>query len=418
MGVEAGAAGLARWPRQQARVIHAAPIRGQLTQFAGKLIWAPWGQLKGCVGDGLRGHATPFQGHLCAFAVTKAHAGLPRPARYSTRSRALARPRPPARASPLWFKTPVDALWRVPARQRAARRSPLQSPSGFPKEGCPWAPDPRLRESGRRRLAPLAGVRAVGGGGGGAVPWGLAPGAVQTTVLPRGRSLGTHGTGRRVSGPRPGREPGGPASPRQARAGPEPDGDSARGASLPGQCSFPRAREASQEVEVFPKAVAARRCPTQGRRGWRPRRRWLLLPEAQPPKGFKKTLLHGVGAGGESPAFPFLKSRSWPKLLFLWLSGHVIDGGAGARSPAPPSHPPEPRCVGGVVPTWKAGDAGRLTAGKTSTPLPPPTLTSSPDHASLPLSPWAHRAGHWSLPRAARVEGRPSAKALPHPTAH
>ena len=140
---------------------------------------------------------------------------------------------------------------------------------------------------------------------------------------------------------------------------------------LSGQCSFPRAREASQEVEVFPKAVAARRCSTRGRRSWRPRRLrrlllLLLLPEAQPPKGFKKTLLHGVGAGGGNPAFPFLKSRSWPKLLFLWLSGHVIDVGAGARSPAPPSHPPEPRCVGGVVPTWKAGDAGRLTATKTS----------------------------------------------------
>ena len=100
VGVEAGAAGLARWPRQQARVIHAAPVRGQLTQFAGKLIWAPWGQLKGCVGDGLRGHATPSQGHLCAFAVAKAHAGLPPPARYSTRSRALARPRPPAPRPP------------------------------------------------------------------------------------------------------------------------------------------------------------------------------------------------------------------------------------------------------------------------------------------------------------------------------
>ena len=128
---------------------------------------------------------------------------------------------------------------------------------------------------------------------------------------------------------------------------------------------------------------------------------------------------HGVGAGGESPAFPFLKSRSWPKLLFLWLSGHVIDGGAGARSPAPPSHPPEPRCVGGVVLTWKAGDAGRLTTGKTSattsTPLPPPTLTSSPARASLPLWPWAHQAGHWSLARAARVEGRPSEKPYPIP---
>lgn len=73
-------------------------------------------------------------------------------------------PTPGPRACPLRFKTPVDALWRVPARQRAAQRSSLQSPSGFSEEGCPWAPDPRLRESGRRRPAPLCG----GGGGGSA----------------------------------------------------------------------------------------------------------------------------------------------------------------------------------------------------------------------------------------------------------
>ena len=48
VGVEAGAAGLARWPRQQARVIQANRVWGPLTQFAGKLIWAPWAQLKGC----------------------------------------------------------------------------------------------------------------------------------------------------------------------------------------------------------------------------------------------------------------------------------------------------------------------------------------------------------------------------------
>lgn len=65
---------------------------------------------------------------------------------------------------------------------------------------------------------------------------------------------------------------------------------------------------------MFPKAVAARRCPPRGRR---PRRLLLLLLEAQPPKGFKKTVLHGEGAVCEGPGFLFLKSRSWPKLLFL-----------------------------------------------------------------------------------------------------
>lgn len=77
----------------------------------------------------------------------------------------------------------------------------------------------------------------------------------------------------------------------------------ARPLSLPGQRGFPRAREAAQEVEVFPKAVATRRWPPRGRR---PRRRLLLLPlvEAQPPKRFQKTVLHGEGAGGEGPGFP------------------------------------------------------------------------------------------------------------------
>lgn len=67
---------------------------------------------------------------------------------------------------------------------------------------------------------------------------------------------------------------------------------------LSGQRGFPRAREASQKVEAFPKAVAPRGCPARGRRGRQPRL-WLL--EAQPPKGFEKTLLHGVGAAARAP---------------------------------------------------------------------------------------------------------------------
>lgn len=71
---------------------------------------------------------------------------------------------------------------------------------------------------------------------------------------------------------------------------------------LSGQRGFSRAREAAQEVEVFPKAVAARRWPPSGRR---PRRRLLLpLLEAQPPERFQKTVLHGEGAGGEGPELP------------------------------------------------------------------------------------------------------------------
>lgn len=251
---------------------------------------------------------------------------------------------------------------------------------------------------------------------------GLVPGAVPTTVLPRGRSLGTHGTAPRVSGPRPGREPGGPALGRRGLTGAR-RGPGARGASLPGQCSFPRARRGLAGGRGVSGAVAARRWPTRGRRGWRPRRRRLLLPEAQPPKGFKKTLLHGVGLAARAQRSLSWKSRSWPKLLFLWLSGHVIDGGAGARRPALlPSTRPNRAGQEGVVPTWKARDAGRLTSRKTSaTDLhspPPPTLTSSPARGSLRLSPWAHRTGtlaHFpGCPRGRQA----SAKALPHPTAH
>lgn len=71
---------------------------------------------------------------------------------------------------------------------------------------------------------------------------------------------------------------------------------------LSGQRGFSRAREAAQEVEVFSKAVAARRWPP---RGQRPRRRLLLpLLEAQPPERFQKTVLHGEGAAGEGPGLP------------------------------------------------------------------------------------------------------------------
>lgn len=76
---------------------------------------------------------------------------------------------------------------------------------------------------------------------------------------------------------------------------------------LSGQCSFPGAREASQEVEVFPKAVAARRCPPRGRPG-RPLPLLLLLLlllEAQPPKRLKETVLHGQEGWLREPRVPF-----------------------------------------------------------------------------------------------------------------
>lgn len=259
------------------------------------------------------------------------------------------------------------------ARRSAEIRPPGKAQHGNKQHGPPSSPGPRPSGHRGRRGLPRSQAPA-----GARTREGAAAGGRGTARL----GAGARSAGVRAPAPRP--------------------------LSLPGQCSFPRAREASQEVEVFPKAVAARRCPTRGRRGRRPRFLLLLLLEAQPPKGFKKTLLHGVGAGRESPGFPFLKSRSWPKLLFLWLSGHVIDGGAGARSPAPPSHPSEPRCVGGGVPTWKAGDAGRLAAGRTwgtlPTPDPRPALRPPP----LPLGalrPEGRGPALWDteiLPRAAR----------------
>lgn len=352
----------------------------------------------------------PSPVHLCAFAAAKANAGLPQSARFSTRAARRPHPRPRPRprlplaprppgplVSPLWFKTPVDALWRVPARWRAAPRFSLQLSPGFLKKNPCGPPDPEVGRPGAAKAPSAALARGLARRPGrGRCHLGLAQGAVPKSVLPGKRSMETNRTAP-LSPPAAERAPGtARASPQPVGPGPAPGPRRARrrwrggrgaerpraGArslgvrapaprplSLPGQCSFPRAREASQEVEVFPKAGTARRCPTRGWRGRRPRFLLLLL-EAQPPKGFKKTLLHGVGAGCESPGFPFLKSPSWPKLLFLWLSGHVIDGGAGARSPAPPSHPSEPRCVGGGVPTWKAGDSGRLAARRPWVMLP------------------------------------------------
>lgn len=228
----------------------------------------------------------------------------------------------------------------------AARRFSLQSPAGFPEEeSLPASPTRGWGGWGRRRLPRPSWHQAGHATGKGRCPRGLTQGAVPKSVLPGKRS------GKRDERPPLRGQPaapgavavpgGGDRTPRAARIRPGPGLGQAPGVgvplsrrsafgqgtqwprarapaprprSLPGQCGFPRAREASQEVEVFPKAVAARRCHPRGR----PRRRLLrLLSEAQPPKGFKETVLHGEGASREDPRFPFLKSRSWPKLLFL-----------------------------------------------------------------------------------------------------
>lgn len=157
--------------------------------------------------------------------------------------------------------------WRSCARW-AAPRLALQSPPGWPDEepGGPPAPRPRRRRSSS----------ASGSGGQGRATWGWRGSQRQDRAQERGAA--------------PTARPGS-AQPGWGRA-------RAGQVALPGQRGFPRAREASQEVEVFPKAVAARGCPTRGRRGWRP---CLRLLEAQPPKGFEKTLLHGAGAAARTP---------------------------------------------------------------------------------------------------------------------
>lgn len=229
--------------------------------------------------------APPSPEHLCAFAAAKAAAGcaihqiFKRPPAPGQR-RADPRPRPPELAP---VTAPVDAVAAACAPAGGERVS-LQSPPAFPEEQFPRASP--TRGWGRR----LPGGHRAGRGGEGPAAASGACARRTAEVRPpgpaRGKALGRagQGQGRRA-------EPLGAG----ARVG-------ARPLSLPGQRGFPRAREAAQEVEVFPKAVAARRWPPCGRR---PRRRLLLpLLEAQPPEGFQKTVLHGEGAGGEGPGLP------------------------------------------------------------------------------------------------------------------
>lgn len=211
--------------------------------------------------------------------------------RRSTRSQSGPRPPGQRRADPLPgppelapVTAPVDAVAAACAPAGGERVS-LQSPPGFPEEQSPRASP--TRGWGRRLPGGHQAGRARRGRAGGV--WGLRKAQCRgpsSRAGARQSSLGRagQGQGRRA-------EPLGAG----ARVG-------ARPLSLPGQRGFSRAREAAQEVEVFSKAVAARRRPP---RGQRPRRR-LALPrlEAQPPERFQKTVLHGEGAGGEGPGLP------------------------------------------------------------------------------------------------------------------
>lgn len=216
----------------------------------------------------------------------------------STRSQSGPRPRPAQRGTPppprpgspppelASVTAPVDARWRLPARQRAGSGFLCSRHQVFPKSS-PRGP-PRPGAGGEGYLGPAITRPGAAGKG----RWRLGLCARRSAVVrPPGPASGK-GLGRAGQGQGRRAEPLGVG----ARVG-------ARPLSLPGQRGFPRAREAAQEVEVFPKAVATRRWPPRGRR---PRRRLLLLPlvEAQPPKRFQKTVLHGEGAGGEGPGFP------------------------------------------------------------------------------------------------------------------
>lgn len=191
----------------------------------------------------------------------------------------------------------------------------------------------------------------------------------------------------------------GPRAPRgQARRAPGPgrrggEGRAPGPLSLPGQGGLPRAREAAQEVEVLPKAVAARGRPARGRRGRSPR----LLPEAQPPEGLEETVLHGRGlaAGARVPSPGVAVAAK--AVVFVAL--RPCDRWRGGRSEPSPSFPPaRPRRVGGGVRTWRAGGSGRPTAGERAAPHPnpPPTPPTLPPGALRPEgkgSPEGHLPG-------------------------
>lgn len=281
--------GLARCSRQQARAVLSARVPGgPLTQFASERIWAPAERLSVTVAGGAASSPLPRAPVRLRSRQSR------RRLRRSTRSQSG--PRPPASAartpypdSPPRTRSGDSASGRRGGCLRASGRGAGFSAvaTGFSRRAVPAGlPDPGLGTKVARGLGHQAGRARRGRAGG---IWGLRKAQCRgpsSRAGARQSSLGRagQGQGRRA-------EPLGAG----ARVG-------ARPLSLPGQRGFPRAREAAQEVEVFSKAVAARRWPP---RGQRPRRRLLLpLLEAQPPERFQKTVLHGEGAGGEGPGLP------------------------------------------------------------------------------------------------------------------
>lgn len=176
----------------------------------------------------------------------------------STRSQSGPRPRPAQRGTPpspspprtpelASVTAPVDARWRLPARQQAGSGFLCSRHQVFPKSS-PRGP-PRPGAGGEGYLGPA--ITRPGAAGKGRWRLGLCA-RRSAEVRPPGPASGK-GLGRAGQGQGRRAEPLGAG----ARVG-------ARPLSLPGQRGFPRAREAAQEVEVFPKAVATRRWPPRG----------------------------------------------------------------------------------------------------------------------------------------------------------
>lgn len=202
--------------------------------------------MRGCVNDGRR--TAPSPGHLCTFAAAKAHAAMPQSARSSTRPRALA-PTP----DPQLLRSDLKRLLTHRGGCLRASEQPggflcsrhpafLKTPRGPPTAG----PRPRAGRLGAKAPPPAPGWHR------GRCHLGLAPGAVLTAVLPRGRSMETNGTGRRVLGPVPGRHRAAGLPPLQAQAG------ARRGLARPGPRAAPGRRHYLASV-VFPEPGRPRR---------------------------------------------------------------------------------------------------------------------------------------------------------------
>lgn len=121
------------------------------------------------------------------------------------------------------------------------------------------------------------------------------------------------------------------------------------------------------------------------------------IQENSPPWG---------GGCSKGPGFPVLKSQPRPKLLFLWRSGHVIDGGAGNRNPAPPPRPRSGAAGEGASPpgSWNGPETDSWERQATR----PSSAHLSP--SPVPSSAGEDRPGHWD------DVWPPGSQALPRPT--